>query len=132
MQRVGMVKEILAEAWYFWKQIWYVLFVDNESVLYLGKDPTFHNSSMHFNVRYHWIHDVLDAKLLELAEVHIEDNGFDMMVKALPRGKFEIFCDIAGLVISPIRLWGGHLLGIGLPSYVEKIPNMLAHYVWLI
>ncbi|KAI5405427.1 hypothetical protein KIW84_052278 [Lathyrus oleraceus] len=26
------------------------------------------------DVRYHWIHDVLDAKLLELAKVHTYDN----------------------------------------------------------
>jgi len=42
----------------------------------------------------------LDAKLLELAEVHIDDNGYDMRIKALPRGKFETCCDIVGLAIS--------------------------------
>ncbi|KAI5389585.1 hypothetical protein KIW84_075031 [Lathyrus oleraceus] len=63
-------------------------------------DPTFHNRSKHIDVRYHWIHDVLDAKLLELAKVHTNDNGYDMMTKALPRGKFEVCCDITGLAIS--------------------------------
>ncbi|KAI5402703.1 hypothetical protein KIW84_050343 [Lathyrus oleraceus] len=55
--------------------------------------------SKHIDVRYHWIHDVLDTKLLELAKVHTYDNGFDMMTKALPRGKFEACCDIASLAI---------------------------------
>jgi len=68
----------------------YVLFADSKSVLHLGKDPTFHKRFMHFDVRYHWIRDVLDSKLLEFAEVYIDDNGYDMMIKALPRGKFEI------------------------------------------
>ncbi|CAJ2671557.1 unnamed protein product [Trifolium pratense] len=52
----------------------YVLFVDSQSVIHLGKNPTFHNRSKHIDVRYHWIRDVLDAKLLELAKVHTDDN----------------------------------------------------------
>ncbi|RDX69268.1 hypothetical protein CR513_51640, partial [Mucuna pruriens] len=31
--------------------------------------------SKHFDLRYHWIRDALDAKLLELAKVHTDDNG---------------------------------------------------------
>ena len=50
-------------------------------------------------MRYHWIRDALDAKLLELAKIHTDDNGADMMTKALPRGKFEVCCEIAGLAV---------------------------------
>ncbi|RDX89857.1 hypothetical protein CR513_28352, partial [Mucuna pruriens] len=37
--------------------------------------------SKHIDVRYHWIHNALDAKLLELPKVHIGDNGVDMLTK---------------------------------------------------
>lgn len=43
---------------------------------------------------YHWIRDVLDAKLLELSKVHIDYSSYDMMTKVLPRGKLETCCDI--------------------------------------
>ncbi|RDY10991.1 hypothetical protein CR513_04408, partial [Mucuna pruriens] len=36
----------------------------------------------HIDVRYHWIRDALDAKLLELTKVHTDDNDVDMMTKA--------------------------------------------------
>ena len=62
----------------------YVLFVDSQNVIHLGKNLTFHNRFKHIDVRYHWIRDILDAKLLELAKVHTDDNGYDMMTKALP------------------------------------------------
>ncbi|RDY10796.1 hypothetical protein CR513_04621, partial [Mucuna pruriens] len=52
------------------------------------------------HVRYHWIHDALDSKLLELAKVHIDDSNGDMMTKMLPRGKFEACCEIVGLTIT--------------------------------
>ncbi|RDY02457.1 hypothetical protein CR513_14075, partial [Mucuna pruriens] len=58
------------------------------------------SESKHIDVRYNWIRDPLDAKLLELAKVHTHDNGVDMMIKALPREKFEVYCEIVGLVIS--------------------------------
>ncbi|CAL1407753.1 unnamed protein product [Linum trigynum] len=58
--------------------------------------------SKHIDVRYHWIRDVLEEKLLELNKVHTDDNGSDMMTKSLPSGK-HIFCrDEAGLVLPPI------------------------------
>ncbi|RDY05383.1 hypothetical protein CR513_10798, partial [Mucuna pruriens] len=49
--------------------------------VHLGKNSTFHSRSKHIDVRYHWIRDTLDAKLLELAKVHTDDNGADIMTK---------------------------------------------------
>lgn len=78
----------------------YVLLCDSQSAIHLGKHPTFHSKSKHIDVRYHWIRDVLDEKLIELEKVHTDDNGADMMTKALPRCKFEVCCGIAGMAIS--------------------------------
>jgi len=44
----------------------------------------------------------LDAKLLALEKVHTNDNGADMMTKALPRGKFKVCCEITGLAVISI------------------------------
>ena len=77
----------------------YLLFVDSQSAIYLGKNSNFHSRSKHIDMRYHWIRDALDAKLLELAKIHTDDNGADMMTKALSRGKFEVCCEIAGLAV---------------------------------
>ncbi|RDY12569.1 hypothetical protein CR513_02607, partial [Mucuna pruriens] len=46
------------------------------------------------------IRDALDAKLLELTKVHTDDNGDDMMTKAVPREKFKACCEIVGLAIT--------------------------------
>ena len=78
----------------------YVIYCDSQSAIQLGKNSTFHSKSKHIDVRYHWIRDVLDTKLLELQKVHTDENGSDMMTKSLPRGKFEICCSIAGMVVS--------------------------------
>ena len=65
------------------------------------KNSTFHSRSKHIDVRYHWIREVLDSKLLTLEKVHTNDNGADMFTKALPKEKL-LFCrQEAGLVESP-------------------------------
>ena len=33
----------------------YLLFVDSQSAIHLGKNSTFHSRSKHIDVRYHWI-----------------------------------------------------------------------------
>ena len=63
----------------------YKLLYDSQSAIHLGKHPTFHSKSKHIDVRYHWLHDVLDEKLIVLEKVHTDDNGADMMTKSLPR-----------------------------------------------
>ena len=77
----------------------YLLFMDSQSAIYLGKNSIFHSKSKHIDMGFHWIRDALDAKLLELAKIHTDDNGADMMTRALPRGKFEVCCEIFGLAV---------------------------------
>ena len=37
----------------------YSLFVNSQSAIHLGKNPTFHSRSKHIDVRYHWMCDAL-------------------------------------------------------------------------
>ncbi|RDX65921.1 hypothetical protein CR513_55373, partial [Mucuna pruriens] len=72
----------------------------DQSAIHLGKNSTFHSRSKHVDLRYHWIHDALDAKLLELTKVHTNENSADIMTKTVPRGKFEACCEITRLAIT--------------------------------
>ena len=55
-------------------------------------------------MRYHWIRDVLDFRLLTLEKIHTNDNGVDMLTKVLPKKKLS-FCrqetDLVNLVEPP-------------------------------
>ena len=53
-------------------------------------------------MRYHWIRDVLEKKLLQLEKIHAEENGSDMLTKTLPRSNLEYCRDIVGLVMPSI------------------------------
>ena len=62
MQELLWLKKFLQELGF--RQDNYSLFVDSQSAIHLGKNPAFHSRSKHIDVRYHWIRDALDAKLL--------------------------------------------------------------------
>ena len=65
------------------KQEKYVLYCDSQSAIHLSKNSTFHSRSKHIDVRYYWIRDVLDSKLLQLEKDHTDDNISDMLTKPL-------------------------------------------------
>ena len=71
------------------KQEKYVVYSDSQSVIHLSKNSTFHSSSKHINVRYHWIHDMLESKQLYLKKIHTSENGSDMLTKCFPKKKIE-------------------------------------------
>jgi len=79
----------------------YLLYCDSQSAIHLSKNSTFHSRSKHIDVRYHWIRDVLDEKLLQIEKIHTDDNGSDMMTKTLPMQKLEICRRKTGLVEPP-------------------------------
>ena len=57
---------------------------------------------------------MLDSMLLELEKVHTNDNGSDMMTKALPRGKFEYCCMAPGWRSPPHSREGENCWVMGL------------------
>lgn len=83
----------------------YVVFCDNQSAIHLAKKSTFHSRSKHIDVRYRWIRETLNGKLLELGKIHTDYNGSDMLTKVITREKLEICCSISGMV-NP-STWSG-------------------------
>lgn len=67
------------------KQERFILYRDSQSAIHLSKKSSFHSRSKHIDVRYHWIRDVLEMKLLHIEKIHTDDNGSDMMMKTLTR-----------------------------------------------
>ena len=75
----------------------FTVYCDSQSAIHLSKNSSFHYRTKHIDVRYHWIRDVLDMKLLHIQKIHTDDNGSDMMTKALAREKLVTCRKIAGM-----------------------------------
>ena len=72
-----------------YKEDKYVLRCDSQNAIHLAKNSTFHSHSKHIDVRYHWIQEVLENKLLQLEKVNTDDNWSDTIAKVLPTKKFK-------------------------------------------
>ncbi|MGV7988865.1 Ty1/Copia family ribonuclease HI, partial [Mycobacterium kansasii] len=79
------------------KQKHHVVYCDNQSVIHLSEISSQYSKSKHIQIRYHWIRDTLEQKVLQLEKVDTDDNGSDMMTKALLKGKFEVCRNLARL-----------------------------------
>ena len=60
------------------------LHCDNHSAIMLTKNPIFHAKTKNIEVKYHFIRDMLEDKLIRLVKVHTNDNPIDLLAKGSP------------------------------------------------
>jgi hypothetical protein len=71
------------------------LFSDNQVAISLTRDHQYHTRTKHIDVRYHWIHWVVEQGVLKLIYCPTDDMVADVLTKALPSAKVKHFA--AGL-----------------------------------
>ena len=76
---------------------------DSRSAIMLVKNPIFHENTKNINVKYHFIRDMLENKLMKFVRVHIDDNPTDLMTKGLPLERFTHCHALMGVgyIVSP-------------------------------
>ena len=73
------------------------LHCDSQSVIMLAKNLVFHAKTKHIDVKYHFVRDMLEDKLMKLVKVHIDDNPTDLMTKGLPLERVAHCCALMGV-----------------------------------
>jgi hypothetical protein len=71
---------------------------DNQSCIKMTKNPVFHDRSKHIEIRYHYIHDMVQRGAIKLKYVSTDEQVADVLTKPLSRVKFEHFRDKLGIV----------------------------------
>ena len=103
VRHTNAAKEIL---WIcnFWAEIKGKLIFDltllranNQGAIQLSNNNKFHTRTKHINVRYHFIHEALKNKLLEIKYVPTDKNIVDIFTKPLSRPLFKKFREMLGL-----------------------------------
>ena len=67
------------------------LFCDNQSALDLARNPTFYSKTKHIQVQYHFIHEKMKERTVDMQKIHTKDNLADFMTKAVNTDKF-VWC----------------------------------------
>ncbi|GKA88426.1 putative ribonuclease H-like domain-containing protein [Tanacetum coccineum] len=57
--------------------------IDNESTICIVKNPVFHSKTKHIEIRYHFIRDSYEKRLIQVIKIHYTDhNVADLLTKA--------------------------------------------------
>ena len=73
------------------------LHLDSQSAIALTKDSSYHARTKHIDIRYHFIHFIVDNGSLRLLYCPTEDMIADTLTKALPSVKAKHFATSLGL-----------------------------------
>ncbi|KAM2380536.1 hypothetical protein EV1_040838 [Malus domestica] len=79
------------------KQSDYGVYCDSQSALDLSKNTAYHSRTKHIDIRYHWIRDAIENKMLQLKKIHTDNNSSDMLTKVVTKSKLEFCIKAAGM-----------------------------------
>ena len=73
------------------------LFSDSKSAIALANDGHYHACTKHIDIRYHFIHYIIEARTIKLVYCPTDDMTADTLTKMLPSTKAKHFANALGL-----------------------------------
>ena len=68
-----------------------VVYCDNSSAIDISKNPIQHSKTKHIEIRYNFIRDLVERKIVFVEYIPTERQNADIFTKPLDRSKFETF-----------------------------------------
>ena len=93
------MKKLLSD--YEMSQDTMVVYCDNSSAIDISKNPVQHSKTKHIKIRYHFIRDLVERKIVTFEYIPTEHQNFDIFIKPLDRSKFETLCQVIGVILCP-------------------------------
>ena len=78
-----------------------VVYYDNSSAIDISKNPVQHSKTKHIEIRFHFIRDLVERKIVCLEYIPIERQNTDIFTKPLDKSKFEILRQVIGVILCP-------------------------------
>ena len=78
-----------------------VVYCDNSSAIYISKNLIQHSRTKYIEIRYHFIRDLVERKIVALEYIPIERQNADIFTKSLDKSKFESLCQVIRVIICP-------------------------------
>ena len=77
------------------------VFCDNTSTINLSKNPIQHSKSKHIEIRYHFIWDLVEHKVVCLEFIHTDNQKADIFTNPLDGPRFESLRKTIGVGTIP-------------------------------
>ncbi|KAI3692233.1 hypothetical protein L6452_32044 [Arctium lappa] len=76
------------------------IFIDNSSAIRIVNNPIKHSKTKHIEIRYHFIRDCNEKKLIQVVKVHTDNQFADLFTKAFDVGRFTFLVTSLGMINS--------------------------------
>ena len=73
------------------------IYCDSQREIHLIKNQVHHSRTKHIDVRFHFVHDIVDERDILLEKIGTTDNSFDMLTKVVFGVKFQHCLDLINL-----------------------------------
>ncbi|GKA20199.1 putative ribonuclease H-like domain-containing protein [Tanacetum coccineum] len=74
------------------------IYIDNESIICIVKNPVFYSKTKHIEIRHHFIRDAYEKKLIQVLKIHTDNNVADLLTKAFDVSRFEFLVVTIGML----------------------------------
>ncbi|GJZ05263.1 putative ribonuclease H-like domain-containing protein [Tanacetum coccineum] len=74
------------------------IYIDNESTIFIVKNPIFHSKTKHIEIRHHFIRDSNEKKLIQMIKIHTDQNVTDLLTKAFDVSRFKYLISSIGIL----------------------------------
>ena len=78
-----------------------VIYCDNSNAIDISKNPIQHSMTKHIEIRYHFIRDLVERKIVTFEYIPTERQNADIFTKPLDRSNFETFRQVIGVILCP-------------------------------
>ena len=78
-----------------------IVYCDNSSAIDISKNPIQHSKTKHIEIRYHFIRDLIERKIVCLEYILTKRQNADIFTKPLDRSKFETLRQVIGVILCP-------------------------------
>ena len=78
-----------------------VIYCDNSNAIDISKNPIQHFMTKHIEIRYHFIRDLVERKIVAFEYIPTKCQNADIFTKPLDRSKFETLRLVIGVILCP-------------------------------
>ena len=83
-----------------YNQVKFPLYTDNNSILALIKNPVFYERTKYILVKYYYIRQLIEERVLDLVYINTKDQKSNGLTKLLNKNKFKEFLIQLGFYIK--------------------------------
>jgi hypothetical protein len=76
------------------------VFCDSQSAISLASTSAYHAKSKHIDVKYHFVREKINDKIVKLNYINTKEMPADFLTKSLNLKKFKNCCELSGLTLK--------------------------------